>query len=363
MPDRRSVLAGILAAAAAPARSADAPRRFRLGTTLWPPDLTLGAILRVRRFVGRDCDMVAPMILGGVPWGVAPIDYSGRLLGELGYRAPEGHAVLLSLGPLNTMRTGLAPYFGERDNLPLPDDFAGLPFDDPKVVASYVDFCQAAADATRPDWLCTAVEANILLHARPGLWPGFLRLMAAVHAALKASHPRLVQVISIAWGHFEGLVDGTDRQAQAAGMAEAAAYCDMLGWSVYPHAQLTLPVPLPETALDGIAAFGAATGRPCAVTECGFASRPNRFQPGITLPGSEELQAGFLRHLLDVADRDRLAFVVNWTSHDYPDLMDDIPEAERKLASVWTWTGLVGPQGQDKAATPVWRATLARPFG
>jgi hypothetical protein len=75
-PGGRQVLAGLT---------------YRMGATRWPPDLTLAAMAKVERFLREDCDLSAPMILGGVPWVAADRgeDYSAALMGELGGACPR----------------------------------------------------------------------------------------------------------------------------------------------------------------------------------------------------------------------------------------------------------------------------------
>ncbi|EEW25993.1 hypothetical protein [Rhodobacter ferrooxidans] len=109
MTSRRSVLAGLAALAVARPGAAALPRPL-LGTTRWPHDVTLKAMGQVQRFLAEECDMSAPMILGGVPWADAVSgNFSAVLQGELSWKAPAGHKVLLSLGALDTLRRGLAP--------------------------------------------------------------------------------------------------------------------------------------------------------------------------------------------------------------------------------------------------------------
>lgn len=362
---RRQVLAGLASLPALPRAShAKLPRPFRMGTTLWPPDISLRGLAQVQAFVARDCDMVAPMILGGVPWVAAAsgVAFSARLQRELAYRPPSGQKMLLSLGALDTLRQRMAPLYAETDNQPLPDEWRDLAFDDPKVIAAYIAFVLRAVGITRPDWLCIGVEVNTLLHQSPDLWPAYARLHRETYLAVKAAHPGLPLLFSIAAQHFQGQVAGADAASQWQAMAELAAFADMIGFSVYPHTVPDLPHPLPDDFYAVFARFGAQVGLPVAITESGSSSEKVRFLFS-SLPGSPEMQAHHLDRLLQAAEAGRFAFVVNWTSHDYPLLMEKIPRDTRSLASIWTYSGLVGPDGEDKAVTAVWRAALARPFG
>ncbi len=360
-PTRRAALAGLGAfALPLPARAAT-PRPFRLGTTRWPPEATAAGVALVETFLRDHCDLSAPMVLGGVPWGIAPDAYSPALRAELDWRPPAGHRTCLSLGPLNTMRDGLAPLYATRDNQPLPPGWAARPFDDPGVIRSYGDFCVEAARAMRPDWLVTCVEANILLHNRPDLWPALVALMRATRERLAREVPGQKVAISATMTHYFGMADGADAQAQARGMADLMPFCDLLGWSVYPQTSWDIPQPVPPDFYDRLSDEGAALGRPVAVTESGMTSR-TVWIGLLPLRGSDERQVAHIEALLQAADRGGWPFVVNWTSHDYPRLLDLFPPEMREMGEIWVRTGLSDETGAGKPALSLWDAALARPL-
>lgn len=361
---RRDFLSGAAALAASTASAATgSPRRFRMGTTRWPPDLTLAALGMVERFIRDECDMAAPMVLGGVPWVAAEAgqDFSPRLMSELTWRPPQGHGLCLSLGPLNTMRDGLAPLYGETDNLPLPPDWADLPFDHPRVVDAYAAFCARAAMTMKPDWLVTGVEVNILLHKRPEAFPALVTLLEEAARQVRQAAPNTRVGLSVTLTHLFGLSDGADAGTQRDTMIRALEHADFAGLSVYPHTSWDIPQPVPEGWYDRITEFSRSAGKPVAVTESGMTSES--FMAGfIPIRGSDERQEAHLQSLLSSAERGDWLFVVNWTSHDYPDLMKHIPRDIRWLAKVWTYTGLRTGDGQDKPVMDVWRAAMGRGY-
>ena len=341
---------------------AQTPRPYRMGTTLWPPELTLTGIARVSRFVQDHCDMAAPMVLGGVPW-VAALGgepFSEQLQGELTWVAPPGHKVALSLGALDTARSGLAALYAETNDQPLPPDWAALPFDAPQVIEAYGAYCVRAARAMRPDWLFIGVEDNLLLLFRPDLWPAYRRLMEATRARLRAEVPGQKIGFSIQAMAYLGLMEGPGIEPQRAEMLAFAQGADIVGWSVYPHTSWEVDWPLSPGFFDIITDFGAATGLPQAVTESGMTSAPV-WLGWVRLGGDPDQQAQAMEAMLTAAEAGRWEFVVNWTSHDYPVLLEMFPPEARDLGSVWVWTGLVGPQGEAKPVLAVWDAALARP--
>ncbi len=354
---RRSVLTGLAALPLLGGPSkADQTRSFRMGVTLWPADLTLDAIQATLDFIDDHCDMAAPMVLGGVPWteALAKAPYSDSLIEELSRRAPDGHKVLLSLGILDQGRSGLAAYYGQTDNLPLPTAFAGLPFDDSQVIAAYTEFCLTAIRMMQPDWLAIGVEVNILLANNPDAWPAFRQMHKAVYRALKAEHPDQQVIFSVEAMHFLGLA-GSDAVAQRAAVLDLAQDTDLIGISLYPHMSNDVPRPLPADWLDFMGDLGRAAGKPIGVCESGFTSQDVSLGWFTTLYGTEADQADYMRLLLQAADRDRFAFVVNYCSHDFDPLVARLPVEAAELAKIWEHCGLLTATGTPKPVMAVWQ--------
>ena len=356
--------AGALALAGSALRAGSGPaaRPYRMGTTRWPPAATLDALALVEGFLRHQCDMAAPLVLGGVPWraALAGHDFSPALMRELTWQSAPGHPVCLSLGALDTLRQGLAPLYADKDNQPLPPDFAGLAFDDPNVITAYSAYCLRAAKLMRPDWLMIGVEVNLLLHHRPDLWPAYLRLHQACVAHLREQLPGQKIGFSIAALHYLGLADRADAAIQQREMRAMAASVDIVGWSVYPHTSWDVHLPLDPQFFDFITEFGQTTSKPVAITESGMTSQ--RVWIGvIPLSGSPEAQAQVMTAMLAAAQSGGWSFVVNWTSHDYPALLEIFPPETRELGEIWVWTGLRGPTGQDKPVMAVWQAALSIP--
>ena len=240
---RRALLA--LTGATVLAGCGPVTRNFHLGTTRWPPAATLNGLALVEAFLRDNCDMAAPMVLGGVPWvaALAGDEFSPTLMQELKWQAASGHPVCLSLGALDTLRQGLAPLYADTDNQPLPPDFADLTFDDPKVIAAYSAFCLRSAQIMQPDWLFIGVEVNLLLNQRPDLWPAYLRLQQACVTHLRQHLPAQKIGFSIAALHYLGLSDGEDTDVQQRAMLALAASVDIVGWSIYPHTSWDVQLP------------------------------------------------------------------------------------------------------------------------
>ena len=362
---RRQVLAGLAALPYATARPAQAAtRRFRMGTTRWPPDLSLRAFGQVELFLRDQADMAAPMVLGGVPWQAALDDapFSNALMSELTWSAPAGHPVLLSLGALDTMRRGMAPLYAVRDNQPLPPDWAARDFDDLLVIRAYTAFCLRAVEAMQPQWLAIGVEVNLLHVHAPDRWPAYLRLHRDTYEAVKTRYPDLQVLTTIAAQHFMGMAEGTDPILQAQAMAELAEHTDMFGFSIYPHLSADVPDPIPQGFYDPLLEFSARLRTPSAITESGTASAPIPWG-WTSIHGSPERQVQATDALFRTAVEGDMTFMVNWASHDYPAFLEKIPEEARDLASLWVSTGILDGDGNAKAVTPLWLDWLKRQGG
>ena len=361
--DRRKFLLSAGAATlAGPLSAQTATRRaFRMGATRWPPDLTEQAVAQVENFLRTQCDFSAPMILGGVPWteALAGQPYSAALQAELAWRAPAGHQTLLSLSAMDMGRATLAPYYGQSDNQPVPAAFQGKAFDHPDVLNAYRNFALEAS-ATRPDYLAIGVEVNLLLHNNPSLWDGYKRMHRTVYEAVKARYPRIKVCFTIEALHYLGLANGADAALQAREVRELLSHSDIVAFSLYPHMSWDVPRMVPDGYYDFMGALGDAVGKPVAVAESGMTSR-RVFVSMVPLFGSEAAHAQHLRLLLNTAQRDRFAFVVNFASHDFEPLTSRLSGNVRQLAKIWTYTGILRSDGSRKPGSDIWEQVFNTP--
>jgi hypothetical protein len=141
---RSTTLLGALALACAlnvelSPRAADpavpATRPFHLGFTRWPADLTAEGVRQAQDFAHAHGDIVSVMFIGGIPWPEALADkpFSRDVQSNLAYRPPAGKKLFLSISPLDKDRKNLAPYWGEKDNQPLPEPWRGRALNSPEV--------------------------------------------------------------------------------------------------------------------------------------------------------------------------------------------------------------------------------------
>jgi hypothetical protein len=365
MWDRRTLIAGLGASIAAPAFAQSSQARpFRMGVTRWPPDLTEEAVAAVDRFIASDCDMAAPMILGGVPWTEAynNAPFSEALTRELSYRPPPGHKLLLSIGPLDATRRTMAPYWGESDNRPIPAPFTGLALDDARVKRAHANFALRACEAARPDWLAIGIEANLLMSNAPTLWLQYKALHRHVYEQVKARFPNVKICFTIEALHFLGLADRSDAETQLRETLDLMSHSDVAAFSIYPHMSWAVRRPLPADYFAFAKRFAdQAGGKPIGVSESGYTSR-NVMIGMLPLFGSPRDQQRYFELLFAAAQRDNYEFVVNFASHDFERLTARLSGEMQSLSRIWTYTGVLRGDGRAKPGSAVWRRWRALPL-
>ena len=332
-----------------------------MGFTRWPSDLTQQAVEDTLKFVELHGDVVSVMFIGGIPWPEAleGRPYSQDVRNNFAYRPRGGKPIFLSISPLSEDRSGLAPYWGERDNQPLPSPWNSYDFDHPNVKRAYTKFVLDALTAMKPTSLGLAIEANVLLSKNPGRWEKFKALYKSVYREVKLKHPELPVFFTTEVNHYLGRSTGADPSIQKREVTELMGHSDWFAMSLYPFMHLTPPDPYPRSYV----AFARQFGKPIAISECGMTSQPVRLSSvGVTLDGSEAKQVIFLREVFAQAQQDRYKFVIQFASTDFDRLTARLPEPTRELASIWQFTGIRRGDGTAKPAMRVWDDWLRRPL-
>ena len=346
---------------AAPAAAQDEPRPFRLGFTTVPYDISFEAVDYTYATIAEDADLIVHHFDNGVPWPEAlagdpwpaglQAEWDDRLA-----RTDPSLAVMLSMTPINFWRDGLALYRGDEGDQPLPPEWEGRSFDDPDVMAAYADYVLRSVAFFDPDYLVTGIEVNMLLTARPDLWPGYLALQQATYDAVKAQYPELPVFVSVlGMATIDGISDH-DAAAQRAALPDILASSDYFALSLYPYMTAYMTTPLPDTLFDGLFDL---SDKPLAITETGYLAETLTVA-GLTFESTPEKQADYIGWLLGEAQARNAELVVNFVLRDYDALWEKIGRTD--LAAVWRDTGLFDEDGSARPAMELWRAALARPY-
>jgi hypothetical protein len=332
-------------------------RPFRMGFTRWPSDLTVDGIQTAQSFAYAHGDVVSVMFIGGIPWPEALEGkaFSKDVQSNLDYRPPGGKKLFLSISPLNKDRTDLAPYWGEKDNLPLPKAWERRPLNNAEVKRAFLNFTLRAVKAMNPDYLAIGIESNVLLSHSPAKWRQLKELHRETYSAVKAQYPALPVFFTTEVLHYKKLATEAKGKDQEGEVADLMKQSDMFAMSIYPHMSYSVPRPVPSGMFD----FARAFGKPIAVAESGMTSREVELKAfKLTLRGSEADQKQFTELLLRSAARDRYEFVINFATTDFEKLCAKLPPPVDELARIWAYTGMQTSDRQPKSALLIWDAWL-----
>jgi hypothetical protein len=346
-PVRRDVLDG----------ASPETRPFLMGFTRWPSDLTIEGFLTAQDFAHSHGDVVSVMFIGGIPWPEAftARPFSKDVQDNLAYRPPAGIKLFLSISPLNKDRRDIAPYWGEKENLPLPAPWDRLPLNGPEVKRAFLNFALRAVEAMKPDFLAVGIESNVLLSHDPAKWEQLKELHGDTYTAVKQRHPKLPVFFTTEVLHYKKLAAEARDKDQEGEVAELMKHSDVFAMSVYPHMSYGVPRPVPADFLD----FARKFGKPVAVSESGMTSRDVELKAfKLTLRGSDADQQQFTDLLLKTAARDRYEFVINFATTDFEKLCAKLPPPVDDLARIWAYTGMQTGEKKPKPALAIWDAYL-----
>jgi hypothetical protein len=326
-----------------------------MGFTLWPSDLTEEGFRTAQDFAHAHGDILSVMFIGGIPWPEA-LDgkpFSKSVQDNLNYRAPAGKKLFLSISPLDKDRRTLAPYWGDKENLPLPKPWEKEPLNSSRVKKAYLNFLLRTIKAMRPDYLAIGVESNVLLTREPAKWRQFKDLYRESYTAVKKAHPTLPVFFTTEVLQYKRLTNesrGTDQEREVADLMKRS---DLFAMSVYPHMSAELPRPIPGNFFD----FANRFKRPIAVSESGMTSRNVTMKSyGLTLNGSDADQQQFTELLLRTAARDKYEFVINFATTDSDRLVTRLRPPQDDLARLWAFTGMQTSDKRPKPAQGLWDA-------
>src|SRR5688572_22328544 len=330
-----------------------ATRPFLMGFTQWPADLTDEGVAIAREYAHARGDIVSVMFIGGIPWQEA-LDgkpFSKDVQEHMSYRSPAGKKLFLSISPLNSDKRGLAPYWGETDNRPLPRPWIGEALNSPRVKRAYLNFIMRAIDAMKPDYLAIGVESNVMLSRDQSKWQQLKDLHRDTYTAIKKAHRSLPVFFTTEVLHYKRLTRDAKGTNQEKEVADMMRYSDLFAMSLYPHMSTEALRPVPGNFLD----FATRFKKGIAVAESGMTSRPVDLRSyNTTLYGSDADQTQFTEFLLKTAARDNYEFVINFATTDSDRLVSRLRPQSADLARIWAYIGMQTGDKRPKPASAVW---------
>ncbi len=173
-----------------------------MGFTPFPYDFTNEAVEFTFANINYHSDMIVHHFNNGIPWEEALNDSKmGRnILYDLNNRISRTGAdkdVYLGVTPLSTYRDQLAGYWGESENMELPDKWKSKSFSDPEIVRAYLNYCRFMIDKFEPKYFAYGIEVNMLGHHDPEAFRDYLVFVENTYVGLKSSYPDLPIFLTI----------------------------------------------------------------------------------------------------------------------------------------------------------------------
>lgn len=329
-----------------------------MGFTPWPYDLTMEAVIWTDTHIKGHGDIIEQHFEEGVPWpeALANMPYQPGMNTEIDSRVRRmaGMKRIVSINPLNMARNGLAPYRGEKDNMPLPGKWGLYRLNDPNVKKAYLQYAEHIVQTMKPDYLLIGVEVNLLLRNRPDMWQDYLDLHKSTYLALKKRHPQLPVMVSLfCVSYFAGQSNEDNTKLQLQELKKILPYTDIVGYSVHPWMSSLLADSFPINYFDTL--FRLAGKKPVAITESSYPAQLWDITIGgnrAVFKGSQEKQNAFLAQMLNAAQNYHLRFISWFAIRDYDSLWVKIGKPDSALP--WRDTGLFDENGTPRQALQTW---------
>lgn len=345
----------------------DAPdtRRFRMGFTPWPYAATIEAVEGTFEQIQQNGDIVAFHLMEGIPWQEAyeATAYPSLVEDELPNNVTLAgeQKIYLAVDSLNGNRDARTPYWGDASGGTLSKTWENLKFSDPKVIASFTNFSLDMISRYQPDYFNYASEVSDLMLNDPSGFTEFVEFSEAVYNNIKAVHPELPLMVSIALKSPDSAASPIIKD----NFARIASYVDVVGISVYPfaffeHENKGDPTTLPTNWLSQIKAL--APDKPTAITEIAWpAENVNIPTQNLDVESDPQRQNAFVKRLFLEANTLSTDFIIWFTLIDYDELWRETL-GEDDVSQIWRDTGLVDESLQARPAFFTWTRFLQRPL-
>ncbi|CAN5357606.1 hypothetical protein BH11PSE9_BH11PSE9_32750 [soil metagenome] len=335
---------------------AAASRRWRMGFGGLQPRLTVeSAVENVDNFSTR-AEMAA--IYNDVPWKelLAGTDAETIIkrdqLGLVNLYRAKGLKLLFVADPAN----GLA-----RESEAAQLSALGRSLTEPAIQQVWQDYVLAAARLLEPDWICLAVETNLIRISAPAALYNAVRQSAnntatALRAAGLAHPPKLMSSVQVetAWG----LMPGQNGQFQGIATDRSDfAFTECLGLSSYPYLVKARPQDIPD---DWYSRVVGGSSIPTMVSEGGWNSATVSTPDSATLASSPELQREYIDRQAQLLDS---ISAVGWVQLYFADLdLSALQPSTRDSLKPFAYLGLTDSDFKPKSALSAWDALHARPL-
>lgn len=335
-----------------------ATRSFYLGVTPWPADFTEKEVNNSYDFINNHCDIVSHHFDDGIPYEESfnNLPFPADLQQDVQTRkikTATGKKIFLSVSALNLTRKEKADYYSRATVTEVVKNYwKQLAFNDPKMVAAYINYISKLIDEFQPVYVNYGVESNNSLWnaAEFALYKDFL---AKVYPKLKTKYPGIPFFTSF-------IVDESGAGYNYA--SQLVPYTDFIGLSAYPYVVVsssangnTDPKNFP---VDFFAKFiNLAPSKPMAFAETGYIAE-NLVIPSFSLnkQGNDAWQQDYLETICRLCN-ERKAKLLIWFCHkDYDAGSNTLRSLGlyQDLFGFWEDTGLKDETGRERPAYQSW---------
>lgn len=350
-------------------KAAPTERHFYMGTTPFPYEASETAVNYTYQKISESTDIINHHFDNGVPWveALADEEFSAHIQNDWNLRkskTPANHKVYVSVTPINLIRTGLASYHGETDNMELPAPWNSYAFDHEDVKTAYLNYCKRVIDFFEPDYFNIAIEANIL-RATTGEFEylAYYELHKYIYTQLKLIYPSLTVFCSVSAQHLlPAYIGGPIYIESRQFLAQLLEYSDLYAISFYPYLSSFLGNPYPSNSFDELLKL---SDKPFAIAEAGYPAQTftmDMVWGTQTISGTREKQEFFIRDMLDAAiERENTQFVINFVMRDYDQLWVQIG-SPTDINIAWRDTGLIDEAGTTRTSLDTWHEFYNLPY-
>ena len=337
-------------------------RSYYLGFTPFPYDITTEAVEFSYNIIKTESDIIAHHFDDGIPWQEAleNKEFHQNIMADWEYRkshTPVGHKIYLAITPINITRNGLAPYKGEKGDMPLPSPWNTYSFNNQNVKTAYLNYAKRIINFFNPDFVAIGIEVNILAESDSSMikWNDYLELHKYVYTELKNLYqatPIMVSLVGM------DLIDGyTDinHETQVKAFNDIINYTDYLGLSMHTFFSVFLADTIDDAIFNNIFSLSS---KPIAICETSYpAQKFSIFNNLITFNGSEDKQKRYFELLFSAADKFPVKFIINFVIRDYDALWEAIGSPD-DINKIWRDTGFYDEKGNPRKVRDLWLEKL-----
>jgi len=331
-----------------------------MGFTPFPYDFTNEAVEFTFANINYHSDMIVHHFDNGIPWEESLNDskMARNILYDLNNRISRTGAdkyIYLAVTPLSTYRDQLAGYWGESENMELPDKWKSKSFSDPDIIKAYLNYCRFMIDKFEPKYFAYGIEVNMLGHHDPEAFKDYLVLIENTYKSLKPSYPDLPIFLTIQLETFNN-----NFEKQKSIIESIIPYTDYIAISTYPFGNFADPGDIPDNWFSRL--YDMAPEKPVAIAETAFLAEDLTLKifNGNTIEGNQDYQASYLDLLFNQMAGIDCRFMTWFVIRDYDQLWLSMEEqGVDEIFKSWRDTGLIDEGGNPRLALEYWDKWLS----